>query len=78
MSSAASKKIPPDPDGMNDQRAEWADIALKAFLAACPDDEETALPDLLCNLRHWADRNGIDFDLKLRSSTRCYEEEIAD
>jgi hypothetical protein len=47
----------PDPDGMNDKRAEWARAALKEFrLLAGSDSDEEALGDLLVDLRHLADR----------------------
>lgn len=54
--------LPPDPDGMNDDRAAWAETALAAFIAATGTGREDALPDLLCDLMHWADRAGYDFE----------------
>jgi len=53
--------IPLDPDGMNDQRAAWAEQAIRTFEEATGCDREDALRDLLTNLRHWCDRNGIDY-----------------
>lgn len=72
-----NEKLPADPDGINDERAGWAAVALQAFLSVCPDDEDAALADLLCNLRHWADRAGLDFEAVLRGAMRCYFEETA-
>lgn len=50
-------KIPPDPEGMNDDRALLADAALCAFADASGCDViEEAPGDLLCDLMHWCDR----------------------
>jgi len=56
-------KLPPDPDGMNDKRADWAGecISLMSEMTGCEDGQE-ALGDLVCNLFHWGDRNGIPPD----------------
>ena len=56
-------KLPPDPDEMNDDRAMWADacINLMADMTGCERGQE-ALGDLVCNLFHWGDRNGITPD----------------
>lgn len=69
------RKLPPDPDGQNDDRADWARTALRAFMRATGTDLEDALGDLLCDLRHWADRNGFDFDATCERSGRMYVEE---
>jgi hypothetical protein len=43
--------------GTNDERANWAEVAVVAFRKACPGDmDETALFDLVANLGHLADR----------------------
>ncbi len=55
------KKLPPDPENMNGDRAEWA-AALRAFEAVTGADYEEALGDLLCDLMHWSDRNNFDFE----------------
>lgn len=70
-----------DPDGMNDQRAEWAGSAVKDYArTACisKEDDETRLHDLLCNLHHWADRKGIILDEVLTRARAAYAEEIGE
>lgn len=59
------KKLPPDPEHMNDDRASWAALALRHFRRATGADREDALGDLICNLMHWCDRNNFDFELAL-------------
>lgn len=70
-----SKPLPPDPEGMNDKRAEWADAALCEFQRVVRGDKEDALADLLANLHHWCDRNGHDFDASLAMAKQHYAEE---
>jgi hypothetical protein len=67
--------LPPDPDGQNDERAEFAGAALAAFMEATRCDEEDAVGDLVANLRHWCDRNNYDWDLALARGLGHYEEE---
>jgi hypothetical protein len=69
------KTLPPDPENMNDARAHWALAALHAFHTATGVDEEDALPDLLCDLMHLADRKGWDFDPELERARMHYEAE---
>jgi hypothetical protein len=59
----ARRQLPPDPDGMNDERAMWAGacINLMSEQTGCEPGQE-ALGDLLCNLFHWGDRNGFTND----------------
>jgi hypothetical protein len=68
-------KLPPDPDGENDTRAAWADAALQTFMNDCCTDREDAVCDLVCDLHHWCDRNGLDFYFELRRSEKHYAEE---
>lgn len=75
MKKPDTDTLPPDPDDMNDQRAEWAEIALRAFMAQTRCDIEEALQDLLCDLRHWADRAGQDWDQALEGAMSGYDEE---
>lgn len=61
------KTLPPDPEGMNNDRAIWADAAIRTFAAktnmdTAGEDDDTILGDLLGSLRHWCDRHGVDFD----------------
>lgn len=68
-------RLPPDTDGMNDSRAEWAGIALSAFMERTGADQEDALGDLLGDLMHWADRHNFDFELALDRARWHYDAE---
>lgn len=61
-----SPALPPDPEGMNDARADWAAGAVRTFQAITGADEEDALSDLLADLMHWTDRRRDDFEVALR------------
>jgi len=80
----AAFNLPPDPDDYNDVRAETAQQAISAFAnAAFGDDEdrnelEMVLSDLLCNLHHWSDRNGVDFDVRYLVSIGNYRDETTE
>lgn len=63
---------------MNVKRAEWARAALDGFVGACATDPEDQLADLLCDLMHLADQQGIDFAAELDRATRNYEGEKED
>jgi len=60
---------------MNDARAEWAEAAISEFRRITGTDDEDALGDLLCDLMHWCDRNGCDFEDALRQAHVHYEAE---
>jgi hypothetical protein len=68
-------KLPPDPEGMNEDRAEWAAAALRHFQCTTGTEYDYALGDLLCDLMHWADRNDFDFEAALFRAQRSYAEE---
>jgi hypothetical protein len=70
-------KLPPDPEGMNDERAAWAGRAVRVFTEATGTDAEDALCDLLADLMHWADRHRFDFDHELQRGRSHYEAETA-
>ena len=77
------KPLPPDPDGHNEKRAEWAAHALDTFADATgltDEDKDCALGDLLCDLMHWCDRQpvGIEFNTALQNARTNYNEETAD
>lgn len=55
---ARGPKLPPDPEGKNEERADWAGAAISTFMSETRTDEGDALSDLLADLGHWADRNG--------------------
>jgi hypothetical protein len=63
-----------DQHNMNTQRAAWAKRAIDAFKAAClsDDDKDTVLADLLGDLMHYADLNGIEFDLATDRAMQNY------
>ena len=69
--------LPPDPESMNNDRAEWAATALRQFQSATGSDFEDALADLLGDLMHWADRNAVIFDDELSRARMHYEAETA-
>jgi hypothetical protein len=66
-----------DPDDSNDARAAWASAALDAFIEITGTDWDDCLCDLLCDLRHWADRHGMDWDSQLGRGMYHYTEETA-
>lgn len=71
--------LPPDPDSMNERRAAWAGecIARLSELTGAEYGQE-ALGDLVCNLFHWGDRNGIpanEMQNIFASRFRMYQEE---
>ena len=70
--------IPNDPDGMNADRERWAYAALQAFRRETRTDEDDALADLLCDLQHWASRNGVDFDAEMRRADMHFEAETGE
>ena len=57
----------------NERRAQWADKALAVFQKETRCDQQDALPDLLCDLMHLADQQGIDFD-KMLDRARCHHQ----
>lgn len=69
------RALPPDPEGMNDSRAEWAGYALAAFITQTGTDAGDAVTDLLCDLMHLADRTGTDFATDLDRARRHYDAE---
>lgn len=74
---AELKALPPDPDNMNNDRAEWAASALRQFQCVTGTDYEDSLGDLLCDLMHWCDRNNFDFELAINRARGQYAAETA-
>ena len=68
--------LPPDPDGQNGDRAGWAQKALAAFKEETHCDDEDTLCDLLCDLMHQCDRDGVSFDEQLDRARSHYKVEI--
>ncbi len=67
----------------NEERADWAAEAVDAFamatrLDASVDGIETVLGDLLCNLRHFCDRHGLDFAALSAHGKWHYDQEIVE
>lgn len=61
---------------MNFNRALWASKAVAAFQLATNCDDDEQLPDLLCNLMHWADNVAYaDFEKALARARANYEVE---
>lgn len=76
--ASGQPELPPDPDGQNDDRAEWADTALNAFMRVTRTDHEDAVSDLLADLMHYCDRQGWNFEDELRRGSEHYHEETTD
>lgn len=75
----APRVLPPDPDDMNEKRAAWAGecINLMSTLTGCEPGQE-ALGDLMCDLFHWGDRNGItpdQMEFMFANRRKAYDEE---
>jgi hypothetical protein len=68
-------KLPPDPDGQNEDRAEWAEAALAEFQKRTRCDRQDAISDLLADLMHLCDRTGEDFYQLLIFADGNYVEE---
>ena len=63
---------------MNQQRAEWAEIAIQAFMNETGVDFEDAIADLLCDIRHLCDSTNQDFLELERKAFNHYMHEIDD
>lgn len=70
--AAPELQLPPDPDGLNDERAKWAQTALNAFVIETGADPEDALADLISDLMHLAPRLGLDFKDEFDRASRNY------
>jgi hypothetical protein len=73
---------------MNANRVAWAGAALDAFVNEShtneatidelhPDDAKDAFADLLCNLRHFAKANSLDFGALDARAARSFDHESA-
>jgi len=67
--------LPPDPEQMNDERADWAAVALDMFQATTGAEDPDALADLLADLMHWCDRHDTAFEAELTRARHFYREE---
>jgi len=77
MENKVAETLPPDPEQMNDKRAFWAEAALLVFQILTGTDLEDSVCDLIADLMHWRDRNGMTFDNELRRARYHYEEETS-
>lgn len=69
------RELPADPEGMNDERAQWAGVALRAFRDETKCEADEAPGDLIADLMHWCDRNGMDFEAVLTQAREHYRVE---
>lgn len=71
-------------DITNEQRAGWAAHSILQYATGKEgggelyDDPATVLTDLLCDLRHYADRESIAFKTCLDRAETHYDEEVAE
>jgi hypothetical protein len=62
----------------NFERAGWAGAALRHFQSSTGTDDDTALPDILCDLQHWANREGVSFENALDTARMHHQAECAE
>lgn len=78
---ARGKKSLCDPEGKNEDRALWAQSALSIYAVKTGQSMKTDKPeifsDLLADLMHYADRNGIDFNEAFKSALGNYRAETS-
>ena len=90
MPEMKGSQIPPDgiaDEGItNAERASWAQVGLIAFgqrtgmVRSHIGDKEDAflvVADLLCDIAHWCDRNGVDLQSALSLAKSHYIEETS-
>jgi hypothetical protein len=72
---AKKRSLPPDPDELNEGRAELAREALDAFKSETrPCNLETLISDLICDLAHLCDYEGISLAERLCTAADFYLE----
>lgn len=62
-------------DPSNTERAAWASVALHAHSTTTGGDDEDAVCDLLANLGHYCDANGMSFATQLQRACDHYHAE---
>lgn len=76
--AGAPSMIPPDAEGMNAGRAQWARAALDGFKSCTNQTEDLeALSDLIADLGHLSDRLGESGADAIERGLRAYRQEIA-
>jgi hypothetical protein len=67
--------------GINEERAGWAMEAVETFMQETglteADGIETAIGDLLGDIRHLCDKRSLDFDELVAKGKGYYDEEVA-
>jgi hypothetical protein len=53
-----------------------AQSTLDFYKSITGDDEESALVDMLTDVRHWSHRNDIDFAIEDERAERMYDQEM--
>lgn len=70
----------PDPDEMNDKRAAWVSSAVESFIrhtgqSIKDDGEFEIIGDLLADIGHYCDQQGLDLTCALQRAAFHYFEE---
>lgn len=60
----------------NETRATIAAGVIDIYKERTGADQHDALADLLADMMHWADTQGLDFDHELRRARGYYEDEV--
>ena len=76
--SEIKQLLPPDPDGYNEDRAYWAMMAIEEFERETGCGREDSISDLLTALRHFCDRNEINFETEALKASRQYRDETTE
>lgn len=63
---------------MNKKRSKWCEDIIQRFIKKTGTDPQDALKDLLCDLRHWATENGIDYEGQDEAAASLHAGEVAD
>lgn len=71
----AADPVPPDPEKQNSDRARWSSMALYYFIGETGSDLEDAVSDLIADLGHWCDRNGMNLKEQISRAEEHYDAE---
>ena len=78
--TALSPAEQPEEEYRKEKAKEWRDRALRGVQAIIDaeavDEEEVVVRDTICNLMHWCDEKGIDFQGELGCAGRHFEVEL--
>jgi hypothetical protein len=76
---ASDWETPADPEGQNDDRALWAEAAIRTFQEQTGlkdvDGMDTAVMDLLADIGHFCDRHNLSLSGLLHRAKMHYDEE---